>query len=216
MQKDFEGKTKFISDKKNGGFTIIELLVASALSLVLMTGIYSVYRSQQKSYVVREQITSMQQNLRAGMVMITSDIRMAGYVYPSVILTGGVTPGIIEANTNDLKFRLLKDKDNPPASTDPETIRYSLNDKDGDGDTDLVKEVDGGVPQLVAENIDVLSFSYLDITGTVIADPPSNLGLIKSIQVTMQAKTGKKDQGYADNGGFRTRTLSREIKCRNL
>ena len=34
---------------REGGFTIVELMVATALSLIVMTGIYTVYHSQQKS-----------------------------------------------------------------------------------------------------------------------------------------------------------------------
>ena len=237
MLKVSKGRlTSVLSIGKEEGFTLIELMVAAALSLVVMGGIYSVYQSQSKSYIVREQVTAMQQNLRAGMVVMTSDIRMAGYVYPGVTLTGGVNAGILEANTDNLKFRLLEDKNNPPVSSDPETIKYSLFDFDGDGDLDLVmdREVNGvSDPQkLVAENIDALNFVYLDINDAVIIDPPSNLTTIRSIQITMVAKTGISDPGYkntnsyknqqnteilpAKNDGFRRRVLSREIKCRNL
>ena len=238
MLKVSKGRlTSVLSIGKEEGFTLIELMVAAALSLVVMGGIYSVYQSQSKSYIVREQVTAMQQNLRAGMVVMTSDIRMAGYVYPGVTLTGGVNAGILEANTNDLKFRLLEDKNNPPSAPyDPETIKYSLFDFDGDGDFDLVmdREVNGvSDPQkLVAENIDALNFVYLDINDAVIINPPANLTAIRSIQITMVAKTGISDPGYkntnsyknqqnteilpAKNDGFRRRVLSREIKCRNL
>lgn len=242
MLKVSKGRlTSVLSIGKEEGFTLIELMVAAALSLVVMGGIYSVYQSQSKSYIVREQVTAMQQNLRAGMVVMTSDIRMAGYVYPGVTLTGGVNAGILEANQNDIKFRLLKDKNNPPTSPyDPEAIKYSLLDKDGDGDPDLVKEVDdSGVTQLVAENIDALDFVYLNSEDNPIPFPIPDQAtttdpalIIKSIQVTMVAKTGRSDPGYkntnsyknqqnteilpAKNDGFRRRVLSREIKCRNL
>jgi len=36
------------------GFTIAELVVAMALSGVLMAGIYSAYYSQQKSYIAQD------------------------------------------------------------------------------------------------------------------------------------------------------------------
>ena len=240
-----------LSIGKEEGFTLIELMVAAALSLVVMGGIYSVYQSQQKSYLVREQTTAMQQNLRAGMVVMTSDIRMAGYVHPNIrgLLNPADKLGITEVNLdadsvkNDesIKFTLLKNKDDDPDTTDPdvnklETIKYYLFDKDGDGDLDLVKDWEfngvSNTEQLVAENIDALDFVYLDKNGAVIADPPSNLTAIRSVQVTMIAKTGRGDQGYkntnsyknqqnteilpAQNDGFRRRKLSREIKCRNL
>lgn len=63
----------------NKGFTIVELLVAMTISLVVMGAITYTFKSQQDSYIVQTQISSMQQNLRAAMYMLTQDIQMAGY-----------------------------------------------------------------------------------------------------------------------------------------
>ena len=63
----------------NKGFTIVELLIAMTISLVVMGAITYTFKSQQDSYVVQTQISSMQQNLRAAMYMLTRDIQMAGY-----------------------------------------------------------------------------------------------------------------------------------------
>ena len=216
-----------------GGFTVIELVVAALLSLIVMSGIYSVYSSQQKSYIVREQITVMQQNLRAGMVVMTGDIRMAGYVHP--FITPAATPGILNTSTNSkLEFTLLADRsENPsPTATALETITYNWVDFDGDGDKDLVKDVhDGTGNKLITENVDWLDFEYIDINDAII-DPSITPDAVMSIQVTMVVKTGKGDPGYTDtntyanqrktrsfppaNDNFRRRCLSREIKCRNL
>ena len=198
--------------KRDDGFTIVELLVAMALSLVVMASIYSVYRAQQKSYVAQEQVTVMQQNLRSGMTMLTKDIRMAGYD-PDKTLGAGMT-----VNNNDqLAFTRLKEDE-----TGGETITYSLSG------TDLVRAVDAGSPQVVAENIDAIDFVYLDASGVT----TSSLTNVRSIQVSMVARTGKGDQGYvnsdsyqnqegteilsAQNDNIRRRLLTREIKCRNL
>ena len=63
----------------NKGFTIVELLIAMTISLVVMGAITYTFKSQQDSYIVQTQISSMQQNLRAAMYMLTRDIQMAGY-----------------------------------------------------------------------------------------------------------------------------------------
>ncbi len=214
------------------GFTIIELMVAAALSLIVMTGIYSVYRSQQKSYIVREQVTVMQQNLRAGMVVMTSDIRMAGYVHPNITLVSD--PGISnESTSTKLKFTLLANKDDDPediaANQVLETITYNVN-----SDNELIRNKDGS-DQIIAENIDCLDFVYLDIDGATV-NPSSNPTDVKSIQVTMVARTGRGDRDYLDkevnpeyknqqgttiytpdaDDNFRRRVLTREIRCRNL
>jgi len=61
------------------GFTLVELMVAMAISLVVMGAIFLTFKSQQDSYVVQAQITATQQNLRSAMYMLTRDIQMAGY-----------------------------------------------------------------------------------------------------------------------------------------
>jgi prepilin-type N-terminal cleavage/methylation domain-containing protein len=61
------------------GFTLIELMVAMAISLVVLTAIFMTFKSQQDSYVVQDQVTRMQQNLRGAMYVMTHDIQMAGY-----------------------------------------------------------------------------------------------------------------------------------------
>jgi len=61
------------------GFTLVELLVAMAISLVVMGAIFLTFKSQQDSYVIQDQITATQQNLRAAMYILTRDIQMAGY-----------------------------------------------------------------------------------------------------------------------------------------
>jgi prepilin-type N-terminal cleavage/methylation domain-containing protein len=63
----------------NGGFTLVEILVAIAITLVVMGSIFYAFKSQQDSYVVQSQVTTMQQTLRGGMYMLTRDVQMAGY-----------------------------------------------------------------------------------------------------------------------------------------
>lgn len=64
---------------KEKGFTLIELMIAMALSLIVMAAIFSTFKSQQDSYVVQSQVSMAQQNLRAALYMITRDVQMAGY-----------------------------------------------------------------------------------------------------------------------------------------
>jgi type IV pilus assembly protein PilW len=65
--------------RNTAGFTLIELLVAIALGLVILAGLFKTFKVQHDSYVIQDQVSAMQQNLRAAMYMITRDIQMAGY-----------------------------------------------------------------------------------------------------------------------------------------
>ena len=64
---------------KQYGYTLIELLVAVGLGIIVLTIIFSTFKSQHDSYSVQGQVTMVQQNLRSALHMITLDIQMAGY-----------------------------------------------------------------------------------------------------------------------------------------
>jgi len=217
---------RILKKNSNKGFTLLEMLVATTLTGVVMGGIYSTYYSQQKSYVAQEQVAAMQQNLRAAMFYMEREIRMAG-----CDPTDLADPGVITATATSVNF--TEDLDGDGTLSADEDITYSLNDSDGDGTVDHLDR--NG--QMVAENIDALDFVYLDETGTVLDDDGSgnvvaSIPLIRSIQVSLLGRTGRGDPGYTNNrtynnlqpapiytaGGdsYRRRLLTTEIKCRNL
>lgn len=83
------------------GFTLIELLVAVMLSGMVVTAMYSLYVSQNKSYTVQDQVAEMQQNARVAMDKIVRDLRMAGFGKPAASVNGfsdAITAG---NNVND-------------------------------------------------------------------------------------------------------------------
>jgi type IV pilus assembly protein PilW len=234
----------------NKGFTITELLVAMALSAVVMASIGYVYYTQQKTYIAQEQIAAAQQNLRTSLFFLEREIRMAG-CNPSQSTT--ITVGITTANNNTITFDadtgggesdgIDNDSDGSVDEADEAfyagggadgPITYSLGDGDGDGDNDLLRN-----GNLLAENIDALDFVYL--TG---ASPPvvlnpgggnvnaANIPQIRSVEVTVVARTDRADPGYIDtriytnqrgtvilaaqNDRLRRRQIDTTVKCRNL
>lgn len=60
------------------GFTLIEILMAVAIFSVILGAVYKTYNTQQKSYILQEEVAAMQQNARASLYMISRDTRMAG------------------------------------------------------------------------------------------------------------------------------------------
>jgi prepilin-type N-terminal cleavage/methylation domain-containing protein len=61
------------------GITLIELLVALAVSGILLAGIYRTFVSQQHTFTVQDQVVDMQQNVRLAINRMTRELRMAGY-----------------------------------------------------------------------------------------------------------------------------------------
>ena len=214
--------------REERGFTLIEILVAMAISLVVMTGVYQVYVAQQKSYILQEQVAAMQQNLRAGMYFMAREIRMAGYNPDNL-----ANIGINQATVNQIQISYFDDQPGSATSGTTLGVTYRLFDTDADGDSDLVRD-DGTGAQQLAQNIDALNFVYLDANGAVIANPSANLASIRSIQITLIARTGRPDPGYRDTTSYanqsgttiytppasaashRRRVLAREVRCRNI
>jgi len=205
------------------GYTILELLVAMAISGIFMGTIYSAYISQQRSTLGHEQVSAMQRNLRSAMYYMEKEIRMAG-----CDPTGRTNAVIIQANANLTEFTGDIDADGT-IGTD-EHITYSILNNN------LVRN-----GTIIGENIDALNFVYLDGASPPNALNPGQTDVsvlsipdIQSIQVTVVARTGKEDLHYTDSTTytnkldetiftptgsdvhFRRKLLKTNIKCRNL
>ncbi|MCK4784626.1 MAG: prepilin-type N-terminal cleavage/methylation domain-containing protein [Desulfobacteraceae bacterium] len=215
------------------GFTLIELMIAMAISLIVMAGIYSAYQSQQKSHDIQIQVAAMQQNLRAAMFYMEREIRMAG-CDPK----GNAAPAaaIIDAQANSIEFRSdirgnsVGTEPDGETDDDNEHIEYRIYDALGDGVNDIGRDDKNGMGlNAIALNIDVLDFVYLDRNGNVTAV----LANIRAVEVTLVARAGRADRGRyinnkvyrnkqgtivlpAQNDSFRRKILNMHVDCRNL
>lgn len=165
---------------------MVELIVAMAVASVAITAVYYTYYSQQESYVVQEQVAVMQQNLRAAMLLIQRDIKMAG-----CDPTDSAGAAIETANSSTIRVTMDRNKDGSISGSN-EDVTYTLSS------TDLERN-----SQLVAENISSLTFTYLDSDGNT----TGTLSDIRSVRITLVAAT---------QDGSRTRSLQGRVKCRNL
>ena len=194
------------SEKKDEGFTIIELLIALTLSLVVLTSVSGAFISQRKTYASQEQMTEMIQGTRAVMEIITREVKLAGF-NP----TGSTTLVGIPYSTTQLEIRADLDGDGTATASDTnEVIIYS---HDGS-----VLEINRNAGQawsyarILAENIESFTFGYLDADGiatTTAAD-------IRMVEITITARTAKPDPNYGQNSGYRTYTLTSTVSPPNL
>ena len=206
----------------NLGFTLIELLIAMAITGIVSAGIFSAYHSQQNAQLSQKQAVEMQQNLRAALYIMTSDIRMAGYA-PDGTYSAGITKIGDGSNGQPLGFTFVEladsdgiDNDSDGTIDEPgelklQTVEYDLYDAYGDGDSDIGRKQGAASRQAIAENIQTLQFVYLDSSGIVTA----NLSDIRSIQIIIVATTDSNEIDYT-NGKNNHRTLTTIVKCRNL
>jgi type IV pilus assembly protein PilW len=219
--------------KGDKGFTLTELMVSLVISGVLMTGVYSVFNSQQKSYAVQDQLAAAHQNLRAALNLMVKDIRMAGFDP-----FRDPNANIYVAKANEIAFRMRPDKngDGKVDENDDElkSIAYSLIDSpiDLDGTIDDLVRNSGAGRQPIAQNIDALDFVYLDDDGKPLEFPILNFHDIRAVQITLVARAERPDARFkndkkyvnqqedvilpAKHDGYRRKRLSEQVNCRNL
>lgn len=223
------------------GFTLVELMIALTVTGLIVTAIYSSYIAQKRSAVAQEQVSEMQQSLRAGLGIMEREIRMAGY---NPRRTAAVGTGITEATAGRLAFCFVADTDkmnnNPPNTEidepdEIETVEYSLYDANGDGPMDLGRRASNRI-QAVAENIEKLEFCYIMNDGAQTLDPISsgyaNLADIRSVRISILARTSRPDPQFINaattyktasdttwgpfTDNYRRRLLITTIHCRNM
>ena len=153
------------------GYSLVELLVAMAISLVVMAGVYKVYVTQQDTYLLQERVAEMQQNARTAKYVLTKDIRMVGY-NPTRKVNG---PTFTTSFVSKLPDDDSADSDPDRTSTGPKSIAFTLDDNgngvlDANFDEQVAFRVAGGNLErfdvgnnawlMVVENIEALGFAY--------------------------------------------------------
>ncbi|MBF0224260.1 MAG: prepilin-type N-terminal cleavage/methylation domain-containing protein [Desulfobacterales bacterium] len=235
---------------KKDGFSMLEILVSLGISAVIMLVIFSFYTFQNTAYTARNNISEMQQNLRAAMFLMEPEIRSAGYDP-----TNSSGASITAANVSSITVQRDMNADGTISiGVNSEQVIYGLRklnaggvgNIDGDANGDGICDVPpcfigrnisnpvtpGGGFQSVGENIDVLNFVYLDADNNVLTQPIIDLSLIRSIQVTIVARTEQRDRTFvnraaytnqqgtvllpAQNDNFHRFGLTTTINCRNL
>lgn len=222
------------SDRSTAGFTLVELIITMVISTVIGAAIFSAYLVQQKTYLAQEQVAEMQQNLRAAMMVMTADFRMAGYDGEK---TGKY--GITTAEEDKFVFTSdLNDNGGDPTdtATNPgEILTYELY-VTGDGKSAIRRFAGQGA---IAENIVALEFQYLDGDGAVLPAPvTTDIPKIRAVNVSMLARADQPDRNFtnsivytpasgtpfdlnagpddAANDNFRRRLLITTINFRNM
>ncbi len=74
------------------GFTLIELMVATAISLIVIGGIFGVMIAQQHTYRTQMELAEASQNARAALDIIRQSLRDAGWGFVSKETAEGLPP----------------------------------------------------------------------------------------------------------------------------
>ncbi len=184
------------------GFTIVELLVGLAIGLILLGVAVKIFLVQQRAYNVQEQLSEMQQNIRAAMDMIVKESKMAGY-NPTGASFNGIT-----YDTSQLQI-LADLTGNGDTDDSNEDIIYTYDA----GNLQIERDTGGG-GQPLAENITEFTFSYLNADGVGTTTSTA----IRQIEITITGRTAKTDPDLkrVDGEGYRYGTLTTHVTPENL
>ena len=190
------------------GFTLVEVLLALALSSLTIGAIYSIYVSQVRNQVVRENILDMQQQARAALDLVSRELKMAGYDPRGVNrdqLGGNDFYGVTVDSTKLIIKADLNGNGIPTNSN--ESIVFSH-----DASTLTLRRDTGGGRQPLGESIEAFSLKYFDGEGK----PTTQSENVRQVELSITARTEKADPHYPQNGGYRTITLRSRVTPRNL
>ena len=185
-------------NRGNNGFTLVELLITLVLSGIIMAAIYGAYIAQQRTYLAQEDVAEMQQNVRAAIYMLASELRMAGYDDGS-----GAGATIETAGLNQVRFTADLNGDGD-YTDDNEDLSYDINTAT-DGITKLGRRDNNDAfsppktepdRQYVAENFDYLEFEYLDDQG----DTTTVVNDMRAIRIHLLARANTAAKDYDNTG----------------
>jgi prepilin-type N-terminal cleavage/methylation domain-containing protein len=152
--------------KENKGVTLIELMVALVIAAVLVAGTYSIFISQQRTYVAQDQIVGAQQDGRAALTIMARDIRMAG------MLTG--VNGFSNCTRTANQVYGYSDAINPnnnatTASTDQITVVYAAEEFITGGGSVSVSDVNNNTVTLGFLTPGSSPATYTNISSSVLS-----------------------------------------------
>ena len=141
------------------GITLIEILISLVIASIIMAGAYRVAISESQVYTVQEAVAGIQNDARAAMEIMISDLRMAGYdkdgggstVVVSQSVSGGAHNITVQWEENDTTVR---------------EVRYYLSGNQLMRAIYFNNAIAEGSPHVVLDGVADLTFSYV-ISGVI-------------------------------------------------
>ena len=219
----------------HSGFTMLELVISMAVGIVILTALISTFVLQRDRYEVQEQYKNMSYTARAAMDMISRDVASGGYnpsgdlqsiEYP--MTTDGSNNPFIGIRYDTAVLEIISDIDGDD-NTDGtnEWIRYRYNDATDQiqravspaDPTTFAGTVEDHEWLPFAENIQGFTFKFFDEDDNEItSSTPTVLrnANIRSVQLSITARTESPDGDFNDNSGYRYNSLLSNVKVRNM
>ena len=115
----------FRQSRSRPGFTLVELIVAMAMGLIVLTVMFTMFRTSSRSYTLQDYVAEMQQNLRVAMSSVSRDLRMAGC---GINLLSQLVPTVEVYNENIGSWTNLQGITATNSTTGPDQIEMFIGD----------------------------------------------------------------------------------------
>ncbi len=165
--------------RRQGGFTLIESLIAVLILTIFMVAIFVEINKTQSYYRVEDQKVDLTAQQRDFVDQFTRDMHQAGF--PTQVSLGsgtgftGLTPNTNFTTTIEMTGDL---GDGNGIST----VTYTY---DSVGQT-LQRSVNGGTATMAVQNVSAATFTAYDISGA----PTTTLANVRSIRITFTTQNG--------------------------
>jgi prepilin-type N-terminal cleavage/methylation domain-containing protein len=201
------------------GFTLVEMVMALAISSIVLAAVYSVFNIANKNFTTQNAAANVQQNLRTAIGLMARDIRLAG-----LDPTDSDNFGIAFASQTTIRFTMdsidssIDDFNGIVDEANFEDIIYDFQKSQGQ----VVQTLYEGKPSentaILIRNIEDLKFGYYDTENTNLIDtdlspprvPNDKIADIRTVEISVT------HWEPAGRDKMVSRTLKRKVKCRNL
>ncbi|MCF6245799.1 MAG: PilW family protein [Desulfobacula sp.] len=205
----------------NAGFTLIEIMITLLLSSIVIGAVFMTYSNQQKTYISTDNLADLQQNLRAAIMIMSTEIREAGCDPTQDSEAGVVTATSTHFRfTRDIKGHTLAPDTRADGDVDDtqEDIEFGFSTASVDTNDDGIADAGiGGIGDLgrqtggaggfqpIAENIQAIEFNYILESGNTVSNPNSSqLNQIRGVQVSLLARSSVIEQNFTNTQQYTT------------
>ncbi len=197
--------------KNQRGFTLIEMLIAVALSGIIISGGFSFYSKMQDQTTVQIEMSNIQNIARSSIEDISTTLRQAGYKLD------GHEPYEINGDSLMIFYSMYDEVDTVSyfLASSSNVSGFDDDDDDDDDDNDdddddessekntyfLMKGCSYSSTSIYADNIVSINFESIE----------DNI-----IKITIKTQSEYQDESYNANNGYRDWTLSETVCIRNI
>jgi prepilin-type N-terminal cleavage/methylation domain-containing protein len=142
------------------GVSLIELLVALVICGIVVAGSYRFFITQNKVYVVQDQVIEAQQNVRLAMEILLRDLRMAGYDDDNNNSTITITDPIVGPLRDDSITFSFEYYDKTTSQYQKHTVAYRREMNPSRLIRQLTINDVAGPPDVLLENVDDFKLTY--------------------------------------------------------